>query len=177
MQIATWSADHRDPMLPENGVAAPEGGAPVPREGGAPVPPEGGNPAPDDNAPFPPADALPQHADDGQFPRALRNAGRILAAVTGVASGAAMLVIGGLYALLTSCAGYDGTSSACGDAGSLVESLELVAVLGGTAAAIAGGIGTAVTAKARWIAVGMSITIVLVMLLAVLIGMQEPVLN
>jgi hypothetical protein len=122
-------------------------------------------------------DDLPQHAGEQEFPPALRNAGRILAAITGVAAGAAMLVIGGLYALLTSCAGYGGTGTECGDAVWLVESLELVAVLGGTAAAVTGGIGTAVTAKARWIAVGMSITFVLVLLLAVLLGMQETVLN
>ena len=122
-------------------------------------------------------DDLSQHADEQELPPALRNAGRILAAIAGVAAGAALLVIGGLYALLTSCAGYSGTGTECGGAVWLVESLELVAVLGGTAAALAGGIGTAVTAKARWIGVGMSITFVLVLLLAVLLGMQETVLN
>ena len=122
-------------------------------------------------------DDLPPHARPQELPPALRSAGRILAAIAGLAAGAAMLVIGGLYALLTSCAGYSGTGTGCGGAIWLVESLELVAVLGGTAAALTGGIGTAVTAKARWIGIGMSITFVLVLLLAVLLGMQETVLN
>lgn len=122
-------------------------------------------------------DDLARHAREQEFPPALRNASRILAAITGVAAGAAMLVIGGLYALLTSCAGYSGTGTECGGAVWLVESLELVAVLGGMAAALAGAIGTAVTARARWIGAGMSVTFVLVLLLAVLLGMQETVLN
>ena len=50
-------------------------------------------------------------------------------------------------------------------------------MLGGTAAAVAGGAGTAVTGRARWIAGGLAITIVLVLLLTVLGDMQQPALH
>jgi len=108
------------------------------------------------------------------FPPALRSMGRILAAIAGVAIGIAILLIGGLYALLSTCQGYGGESTVCGG---LVESLELVAVLGGGSAAIAGGVGTAATGQARWIAGGMAIAIVLVMLLTALLAEQQPALT
>jgi hypothetical protein len=109
-----------------------------------------------------------------EFPPALRSMGRILAAITGAVTGAAILLIGGLYALLSTCHDSDGESTACG---TLVGSLELVAVLGGAAAAIAGGVGTASTGRARWIAGGMAIAIVLVMLLAAVLAEQQPAMT
>ena len=116
---------------------------------------------------------IAEDAGEHDLPPALRNAGRILAALGGVTVGAAMLVIGGLFALLTGCVGYAGATGACGSLAPLVGPLELVAVYGGAAASTGGGIATAVTAKARWIAIGLAITIVLVVLLSVLVGLQE----
>ena len=112
-------------------------------------------------------------ADEELFAPPLRNVGRILAAATGVAVGAAMLVVGGLAWLLNSCGGYGGGAT-CGP---LVEPLTLVAVLAGAGAAVAGGAGTGATGQARWIGAGLAITIVLALLLAYLVGLQQPALT
>lgn len=88
-----------------------------------------------------------------------------------------MFVIGGLYAVLTTCTDYDGHTNVCGSLAGVIDPLEFVAVLGGAAAAIAGGVGTAATGSARWIAGGLATTIVLVLLLSVLVGVQQPALN
>ena len=125
---------------------------------------------------FPPAGLPPQPAEP-LFSPALCTAGRVLAAFTGLAVGAAMLVGGGLYALVTTCVDYYSEANVCGSLQGLVAPLELVAVLGGTAAAVAGGVGTAVTSRARWIAAGLAITFVLVLALTVLGDMQQPALN
>ena len=111
--------------------------------------------------------------DEEQFPLALRNGGRILAAVTGAVVGAAMLVVGGLASLLNSCAGYGGGAT-CGP---LVQPLTLAAVLAGAVAAVAGGAGTGATGQARWIGGGLAITIVLALLVAYLVGLQQPALT
>ena len=116
-------------------------------------------------------------AADEAFPPALRTAGRVLAAVVGVAAGAAVLVFGGLFALLTTCDGYGGDASTCGDLTRLVGPLEIVAVLGGATAAVAGGIATAKTSRARWIATGLTVTIVLVWLLTLLLDLQRSALS
>jgi hypothetical protein len=115
-----------------------------------------------------------QGPDDPEFPPALRTAGRVLAVIAGVAAGGAMLVIGGLYALLSTCTDYDGTTRVCG---SLVGPLELVAVFGGAAAGVGGAAGTGATGQARWITGGLAIVIVLAMLLTFLLDMQQPALN
>ncbi len=127
----------------------------------------------------PPTNVWPARTNPGQptFQPALRTAGRVLAAVAGMAIGAAMLVIDGLYALFTTCIDYDGETAVCGNLGALVGPLELFAVLGGAAAAVAGGIGTAATGRARWIGCGFAITFVLVLLLMVLVDVQQPALN
>ena len=72
---------------------------------------------------------------------------------------------------------YDGHSNVCGGLGGVVGPLELVAVLGGAAAAIAGGIGTAATSQARWIAGGLAATLVCVVLLSFVVGVQQPAVN
>jgi hypothetical protein len=113
-------------------------------------------------------------AHEQDFPLALRNMGRILAAITGVTAGAAILLVGGLRALLSTCHDYDGESMVCGP---LVQPLTLAAVLLGGAVAIAGGVGTAATGQARWIGAGMTVAIVLVMVLVVLLDMQQPAMN
>jgi hypothetical protein len=117
---------------------------------------------------------LTQSSDDQELPPALRTAGRVLAVIAGVAAGGAMLLIGGLYALLSTCTDYDGTTTVCG---SWVGPLELVAVLGGAAAGVGGAAGTGATGQARWVAGGLAIVIVLTMLLAFLVDMQQPALN
>jgi len=111
------------------------------------------------------------------FSPPLRTAGRVLAAITGVAAGVAMLVVGGLYALLSTCTDYDGHTNVCGSLGGLVDPLELIAVLGGAAAAVLGATGTAATGQARWITGGLAVTFVLVFLLMFLVGVQQPALN
>ena len=121
-------------------------------------------------------DVTDAHADRGRQhpPAELVIAGRVLAAAAGIVGGAAIFAAGGLYALLSTCAGLDGQQSGlCENFGSLVESLEWIAVLGGGAAAIAGGVGTAATGRARWIAGGFGIALLLVALLVVLVGAQE----
>jgi hypothetical protein len=45
------------------------------------------------------------------------------------------------------------------------------------AAAAIGGIATGVTGRARWVGIGLPISFVLVLLLAVVIGVQEPALH
>ncbi len=117
---------------------------------------------------------LAQSVTGPEFPPAARIAGRVLGVLTGLAAGAAMLVIGGLFALLSTCGGYDGMQAACSGA---VDTLDLVAVFGGAAAAIGGGVGTAATGQARWIAIGLAVTLVLAMALAYLVGLQEPALS
>lgn len=112
-----------------------------------------------------------------EFSPVLRIAGRLLAAVGGVTAGGAMFVVGGLFALLNSCTGYASTSSTCASLDGLVDTLDLLCVLAGAAAAFTGGILTAATGRARWIAGGMAITIVLVFALTVLVGMQATALN
>lgn len=112
-----------------------------------------------------------------EFPPALRNMGRILAGMAGLAAGAAMLFFGGLYALFTSCVDYDGATAVCGGLGWLVGPLELVAVFGGAAAAIGGAMGTVATGQARWIACGLAVTVVLTILLTYLVGVQQLVMT
>ncbi len=119
---------------------------------------------------------LTQDASQREFPPALRTAGRVLAALAGLAVAVAMFVVGGLFALLHSCDGYY-EAEACGNLGGLVDALDLIAALGGAAAALAGGVATAATGRARWIAGGLAITVVLVFVLALLVGLQEPALN
>ncbi|HEV2774264.1 MAG TPA: hypothetical protein VGV90_01610 [Solirubrobacteraceae bacterium] len=117
------------------------------------------------------------HETQPEFSPALRTAGRALAAIGGVAAGLAMFVIGGLFAALNSCAGYAADAETCGSLDGVVDTLDLVCVLGGAAAAFTGGIVTAATGRARWIAGGMAITIVCVFVLSLLVGMQETALN
>ncbi|MDP1850232.1 MAG: hypothetical protein Q8K79_20765 [Solirubrobacteraceae bacterium] len=117
------------------------------------------------------------HETQSEFSPAMRTAGRIVAAVGGVTAGLAMFVVGGLLAALNSCTGYAADAATCGGLDGLVDTLDLLCVLGGAAAALAGGIATAATGHARWIAGGMAITIVCVVALSVLVGMQETALN
>lgn len=114
------------------------------------------------------------HESGPEFSPALGNAGRVLAAISGVAAGVAMFVVGGLFAVLNSCAGYAADANVCGG---LVDTLDLLCVLGGAGAAFTGGVVTAATGQARWIAGGMAITIVLVFLLMILVDAQVPALN
>lgn len=53
----------------------------------------------------------------------------------------------------------------------------VLAAIGGAAAAFTGGVVTAATGQARWIAGGMAITIVFVVVLSLLVGIQETALN
>jgi hypothetical protein len=117
--------------------------------------------------------------DPEPTPPALRNAGRVLAAMVGIAAGVAMLVVGGLYALLTNCGAFGGPDTGlCTQLGSsTVDVLETIAVLGGTVAAIAGGVLTAATARAHWITGGLAIVIVLAFVLSMLVGDQGSTLN
>lgn len=117
------------------------------------------------------------HETQSEFSPALRTAGRILAAIGGVTAGLAIFVVGGLYAVLNSCTGYAADAHVCGDLDGLVDTLDLLCVLGGTAAAFTGGVVTATTGQARWIAGGMAITIVLVFALTILVDTQVPALN
>jgi hypothetical protein len=117
------------------------------------------------------------HEAQPQFSPALRIAGRTLAAIGGVLAGLAMFVFGGLGAAFSTCVGLDGYSNVCGDLAVLVELLECIAVLGGAAAAAIGGIATGVTGRAHWVGIGLAISFVLVLLLAVVIGLQEPALH
>lgn len=128
------------------------------------------------------ADATPSapapHRDEEKLPLAVRNGGRVLAAVAGVAASAAMLVVGGLYALLYSCVDYGGATAVCDGMGmGVIEPLELVAVLGGAGAALVGAVATAASGKVRWIAIGLATTIGLAGLLAVLVTGQTAALH
>jgi len=102
---------------------------------------------------------------------------RVLAVFGGLAAAGAMLVFGGLYALFSTCADYDGANNVCGGLAPLVEPLELLAVFGGAAAALAGGIGTAADGRARWIVGGLAATTGLALLLCVLVGVQQPAMT
>jgi hypothetical protein len=115
-------------------------------------------------------------AERKPFSPALRTAGRVLAAIAGVAAGGAMLFFGGLFALFTTCGDAAGESS-CGNLAALVGPLEVVAVFGGAAACVAGGIATAKTGRARWIACGLTATIVLVWVLKALLNLQQSALS
>lgn len=117
---------------------------------------------------------LAQTFDEPGFSPAVRTAGRVLAVLTGLAAGAAMLLVGGLYAVFSTCGAYGGDGATCSD---LVDTLDLVAVLAGTGAAIGGGVATAATGQARWIALGLAVTIVLATALAFLVGLQQPALS
>lgn len=117
------------------------------------------------------------HETPTEFSPALRVAGRVLAAIGGVTAGLTMFVIGGLFAVLNSCTGYAADADTCGGLDDLVDALDLVCVLAGAAAAFAGGIGTAATGQARWVAGGMVFAIVCVFVLSLLVGMQETALN
>lgn len=114
------------------------------------------------------------HASEPEFSPALRGTARVLAAICGVAAGVAMFVVGGLFAVLNSCSGYAADADVCGG---LVDTLDLLCVLGGAGAAFTGGVVTAATGQARWIGGGMAITIVLVFLLTILLDMQVPALT
>jgi hypothetical protein len=118
---------------------------------------------------------LPGNEEEPLFSPALRTAGRVLAAVAGFVVGVAMLLGGGLYAGLTTCVDQDSEANVCGNLQGLVVPLELFLVLGGTAAAVAGGVGTAATGQARWIGGGLAITMALGLLLDVLGAIQQPV--
>ncbi len=118
--------------------------------------------------------AFPHQAHhEPEFPPALRTAGRVLAALAGVLAGAAMLVAGGLYALLSTCVDHGG-AVVCSD---LVDTLDIVTVLIGAAAATGGGVATAATGRARWVAAGLATAITMTMLLSVLVGAQVAALN
>ena len=118
--------------------------------------------------------AAPHAGTEHDDPPALSTASRVLSAIAGVAAAAAMLFVGGLYAIFTTCEAASG-QQICGALGSLVTALELAAVLGGAGAALVGGIGAAVTARGRWIGYGLAVFLSLALLLAVLVGFQHPV--
>ncbi len=113
---------------------------------------------------------LPQPIDEPRSSPTVGTAGRVLGILVGLTTGAAMLVVGGVYALMSTC-DYDGSATCSG----LVDTLDLVVVFAGTCAAIAGAIGTAITGEPRWITIGLTATIVLALLLALLVALQQPV--
>ena len=81
-----------------------------------------------------------------------------------------------LLARFSTCDGNDGEAAVCASLGGLVGPLELVAVLGGAAAAIAGATAAAATGRARWFAGGMAIALALVGLLWFLVAGQQATL-
>ena len=99
---------------------------------------------------------------------------RVLAAVAGVVAAGVVLLFGGLYALFSTCAADGAATNVCGGLAPLVDPLELLAVYGGAAAALAGGAGTAASGRARWILGGLAVTIGLALLLCLLVVVQQP---
>ena len=112
--------------------------------------------------------------DERLFPPAVVNAARVLAGLGGLLCGVAMLVFGALQAALSTCDFVDATPTAlCESHGGLIGPLEVFAVLAGAAAAAAGGIGSAVSGRARWVAGGFAVTAACGLLLDVLVGAQQ----
>ena len=109
----------------------------------------------------------------GRWPLAVR----ILAVVTGVAGAVALLIFGGLYALLTGCV-QDGTPHGfCPRHEDLSTVLELIALAVGTIAPAAGGMLAASRSRGVPLATGLGIGALMFVAILVLTTGQDGLLS
>jgi len=106
-----------------------------------------------------------------------RTVARTLSVVVGLAGGGAVLFFGGLLAAFTGCVDNGETTTFCPGSADVATTLEILAVVAGVLAPLAGGIASCVTSRPRWLAAGLGVGLLMMWCLWRLAMGQQSLLS
>lgn len=106
-----------------------------------------------------------------------RTVARTLSVLVGLAAAAAVLVVGGFIAAVTGCVHGAEATTFCPGSEDLATTLEIMALVPGVLAPLAGGIASCVTSRPRWLVGGIAVGAGMLWILFTLASGQQSLLS